>query len=165
MRGELQIDEDSAFQDKTWIIQRIGWVFFGALLIAAILGAFGSGLLGGRTAGSPAEGLQVHYDPLARLTAPTEIIVVVDRQRVSGNEVTLLLGGDYVEHVQLESLLPRPGRGGAHPDGATLTFDAHGDAGELRFVLQLKFNRIGALTGEVRLLGGPAVRLRHLIYP
>lgn len=164
-RGEFQINEDRRFQEKTWLAQRVGWTIFVALLIAASLGAFGSGLLGRTTAGTPADGFWVEYEPVARLTGPTEVTVHVDSRRVSGRQVHLVLGGDYPDAAEIQSLLPWPAGGGARPDGVVLTFDAHDGAGELKFVLHLKFNRIGAVDGRLGMPGGPTLTITHWIHP
>lgn len=46
----VQVSEDLDFQRKEWRVQRIAWTCMAVLILAAALGAAGSGPLSSRTA-------------------------------------------------------------------------------------------------------------------
>lgn len=161
----LQIDTDPAYQRRVWRAQRIGWIAFVALMIAALLGVFGAGPLSSTVAGSKADGLWVEYERLARALAPSTLIIHVDRRPGAGDPVQVMLGGDYVHAAQIESLTPPAASGGAAPDGAVLGFDAPGEGGELRFVIHLKFSRPGPVRGQVAVPGRTPLEISHWVHP
>ncbi len=39
----LQLNDDVSFQRKEWLVERATWTILGGLLIAALLGVFGTG--------------------------------------------------------------------------------------------------------------------------
>ena len=66
----LEITEDMSFQNLTWKIQRIGWVIMFILVLLALLGLFGDGLLADTTAGSSEAGLSIEYPRYERAFSP-----------------------------------------------------------------------------------------------
>lgn len=42
---QLEVGEDVKFQNRWWVFERIAWVFMALLLLAALLGLLGPGLL------------------------------------------------------------------------------------------------------------------------
>lgn len=164
-RGALQIDDNPRFQARTWKAQRVGWALFAGMLLAAGAGVFGAGPISRTSAGSPAAGLRVEYERLARRAVPTEIIVHLGGGDPAAESVSLVLGGEYPGAAELQSSLPPPSGGGTRPEGAVLRFDAGGGSGARQLVLYVKFNRAGAVRGTIGLAGGPTLTLNHWIYP
>jgi hypothetical protein len=71
----LQITEDLDFQHRIWKLQRIGWAVMVLLILAAVLGLFGRGILS-RAVVTDAQGqLSVEYSRFARFQAPVELVV------------------------------------------------------------------------------------------
>jgi hypothetical protein len=65
--SQLQIDEDLAFQRREWKIQRVGWGAMALVIIAALLGVFGTGPLSNATL--EREGLRLEYERFCRFAA------------------------------------------------------------------------------------------------
>src|SRR4029453_17543698 len=51
-KRSLQIRENITFAHRQWVVQRVAWVGIAALLVLALLGAFGKGPLSHATAGA-----------------------------------------------------------------------------------------------------------------
>lgn len=163
--GELQIDVALAYQERTWRLQRIGWGVFIALIIAALAGLFGAGPLSSTRAGTPTDGLQVEYERIARLNAPTTIVVRADRRLARGDELGVTLSGDMVRGLAMESSMPPADGATVLPDGVVLRFKAGRQPGELTIVLQAKPQRVGRLSSGIGVAGGPAHTIRQWIHP
>jgi hypothetical protein len=164
-RPELQIETDLLYQRRVWRAQRIGWIVFVALLVAASLGVFGAGPLSTTVAGSKADGLWVEYERVARALAPSTLVIHVDRRAGTADPVPVMLGGDYVRAAKIESLTPPVASGASTPDGAVLRFEAPGDAGALQFVVHLKFSRPGLARGQIAVPGRAPLEISHWVHP
>lgn len=161
----LQIETDLAYQRRVWRVQRIGWIAFVALLVAALLGVFGAGPLSTAVAGSKADGLWIEYERFERLLAPSTLIIHVDRRPGAGDPVQVMLGGDYVQAAQIESLTPPAASGGSTPDGAVLRFEAPAGEGAVQVVVHLKFSRPGLVRGRVAVAGRTPLEISHWVHP
>jgi hypothetical protein len=161
----LKTEADLGVQRRTWRIQRIGWVIFAVLVIAALAGLFGSGPLSNAEAGSEASGLRIEYERFARLHAPTDLIIRVDRRLAGNDEVAIGLSGDIIEGLELPSTMPPPDGAAVAPDAVVLRFRADRQPGELKIVLHAKPRQMGALDARVAVRGGPSHAIRQWIYP
>jgi hypothetical protein len=164
-RTGLQIDEDPAFQARSWRVQRVGWGVFVVLIIGGLCGLFGSGPLSRATAGSAGDGFEVEYDRFARAHAAATFVIHVNRRLARNDELGILLAGDVIDAIELESSTPPADGTRVTPDGAVLRFKTDRQAGTLTIVLYAKPRRPGALTSRIRVEGGPAHDIRQFVYP
>lgn len=157
----LQIDEDLAFQRRSWRWQRAGWLGFVALIVAGLLGVFGAGPLS--RAESSGAGLRIEYDRFARTQAPTSLVIHIDGGAARAGAVRLVLGGDYIHAAQIQSTtLPVLGITGG---GIVLGADLMDSAERLIVAVHLTFLRPGAMKAQIGLLGQRAADLTFLVYP
>jgi hypothetical protein len=87
--GDLQIDEDPDAQRRHWIAERVGWTVITLVILAALLGLFGSGWLSEASVGTPEGALRLEYSRFGRFLAPTTLRLhlgpdVIHEGRVSG---------------------------------------------------------------------------------
>ena len=68
-RVRLELATDDAFQQIEWRIQRIGWLVWAMLLLAALLGLTGSGWLSGAEVTSDDGAVTVKYDRFLQVNA------------------------------------------------------------------------------------------------
>lgn len=157
----LQIDDDARLQQRTWRIQRLGWLGFVALVLAGLVGLFGSGPLSRATA--IGDGVRVEYDRFARLHAPATLLVSIDRAALRDGAVRLVLTGDYIRDAQIQSsTLPVVGLA---PGGIVLGAAVDDDAADLIAAIHLTFSRPGPVQARLGLAGRNAAVLSHWIYP
>lgn len=164
-RPALSIQSDLAYQLRTWRVQRAGWVLFVMILVAGALGAFGGGLFSRTTAGSRGDGFWVDHDRFARALAPSKLVIHVDRDRIAGDRVTLVLGGDLARAPEIESTMPRASASAAVPDGVAMSFETRGAQGDRQVALHLKFDRPGPVSGRISFDGGPALPIGLWVHP
>jgi len=107
--GDLDIDADMAFQRRSWIVQRIGWILMLALVLAAVLGVLGSGPLSHATTAIPGQ-LRVEYQRFTRYDDPETLVVRAEGAATTAGVVRLSLNRQYLDHSTVESVLPSPER-------------------------------------------------------
>lgn len=160
------IQEDLGFQVRSWRAQRIGWAVAVVLLVAAVLGLFGRGLLSGGHVASTDGRLSVAFERLARHGAPAQLEVNVSAEAIRDGMVTVWVERDYLDGLELRAIVPEPSTV-RDADGRTAYEFEVGDVGADGFDLtfQIEHDDIGPRGGEVSLDGGSAVRIEQLVYP
>jgi len=89
--GDLEIGQDLEFQERLWKVQRIGWVIMPVLVVIALSGMLGGGLVNQETVGEQNGSLYVEYPRFARLRSPTDLRVQRGSGRAQGNEIRVWL--------------------------------------------------------------------------
>ena len=160
--GDIQIDQDIDFQQKSWVYQRVGWVIMAVIVVAALLGVFGGGgLLNGVSLGGDDAPLQVEYRPFNRVLSPTPLDLLV-RSSGGADEVRVWLSTEYLEYVEVRSVSPEPERVTTSSDRMIYTFRTDGDA---VILFELQPQNIGVLSGQIGLEGGDTFSFQQVIYP
>ncbi|MGH7852538.1 MAG: hypothetical protein ACREP3_03810 [Candidatus Binatia bacterium] len=153
----MEIDADFNFQRRFWVAQRVGWFFFALLIIAALVGFFGTGPMSRASAQGP--GLRIEYERFARLQQPTKIRFVLYEAR-SASQIEL--SGGYFDAVQIEQITPLPSA--VESAGDRLVYRFTGPS-PLSVTFHLKPEEFGSLAGAAKISGGNAVPFRQFVYP
>jgi hypothetical protein len=156
----LQLNDDVSFQRKEWFVERVTWTILGALLIAALLGIFGTGPLS-RTS-EEVDGVTVSYERFTRKISYTDLeIRVAD---VRNETFTVQLSDSWVSNSDITQITPEPDSATRTDDGLALTFSAVPDTPAV-VSIQYRPNKIGRLSATVGIQGGPVVEFAQFIYP
>jgi hypothetical protein len=118
----LQIEADSAFQERVWKAERVGWFMFALIVLMALAGMTGGGgPLAARIATTPAG--QIEYPRVTRWLRPETMTV-----RFSGESERhrLILAEAFGERFEIERIRPVPERSFAGPDALVYEFAASG---------------------------------------
>lgn len=161
----LEIDQDVAFAQRSWRVQRAGWVGLGVVLVLALAGLLGGGPLSRREARLPGL-LRVEYQRFARYEAPQTLTVRLEPAATRGPEVRLWVDRRYLDDAQVATITPPPSRVEAAGDRLVHVFPVArpGDPLTIRFALQSE--QIGPIAGRVGLEGAAAVApFRQFVYP
>lgn len=167
----LQIDQDLAFQRRTWIVERAGWAGMGLLVLAALAGLFGGGPLSQATAGAPGGALWLEYDRFGRLLSPATLRVHIGA--AGEGTARIWLDRAYLSDVKLEGVVPEPDSVEAASDGLVFVFRVAEPGPPSSVTFDLQPERFGLLTGHAALVSAgagvgetdPRVRFRQFIYP
>jgi hypothetical protein len=114
----LQLEEARDFQERFWTIERVAWIGFALVLIAAIAGLTGSGGLFARqtaTVGGNAFG----YPIVTRRQAAETFELSIGQAQ----EPALVLSEGFSQAFQLELVQPGPTSEKVSPKGLELTFE------------------------------------------
>jgi hypothetical protein len=68
--GDLEIEEYIGFQRRDWAVRHIAWAILALVVLAALLGLFGNGILSKANLGDDEMPLQLEYERFGRYKAP-----------------------------------------------------------------------------------------------
>lgn len=162
----LEIGQDLRFQRRQWRIQRAGWVGIALVLVLALLGLFGNGVLSKAQVAGPS--LEIRYERFLRENAPTQLDVTVLADAANAGEIRIAIDRQYLDAFRIEDVLPRPQRVESAPQGVVFVFATGSQAARLRVTFHATAIDAGRHTGAVRVLHGatsPWVKFDQLIYP
>lgn len=161
----IELDEDRAHQRVEWRIERVGWSIMVLLVVAALLGLLGDGLLGEARQGR-SDGLAVEYQRLQRAAAPTEYRFSVGPALASAGRVKLRFDAALLEDAELLSVVPEPETVTTGPEYIEFAFAVQ-DAGEApgRISFRFKPTTFGRVKGHVAADGATPLLLDQFIYP
>lgn len=141
----LEIKEDQPFQEKVWIVQRIGW---GMLIL--FLGLAAVGLTGPSRITRITEekgGHRLEYPRFARMDTAFEMIVAP----ASGEKV--FFSREILRRAAIQNVMPLPLRGEAEAGGMSFRF---GNGGQGEIHMDWKPKEAGWTKGKV-MIGEPPV--------
>jgi hypothetical protein len=148
----LEIQEDQAFQEKIWKIQRIGCIFLFLFVAAAAAGFTGPSEFTKKV--EEKNGYRLEYPRFGRIGTSFEIIL-------SGPTGEVFISQEILRKTEMETATPEPERSASSPEGMAFFFENAN--GEMHF--DAKPREAGWVKGIVR-LGKPAVELpfRQFVY-
>jgi hypothetical protein len=157
-----EVDEDPAFQQRDWRVQRVGWAVLAMILAAGLAGLFGSGPLSNATV-SAGDALRVQYERFVRHGGQTALTVRVASVEPGPLQVTI--GREYLAAFHVRQILPAPVRVQAGDSDLVYTFEGPGQPGpvELKFFMQPE--SLGSHAGRLSAGRGATVTLRQFTYP
>lgn len=148
------------------LAEKVAFALLVLFIVAAMLGAFGDGVLS-ETSVSSADGrLRVEYQRFARREAQ-QILDITFPTQPGANSVELDLSGDYLRRVQITEIFPQPMES-AHQQTGKLRFATDGSGETMTVRMHLEPEHAGVL--DVRLSAatpGKAaeVQFKQLVYP
>jgi hypothetical protein len=163
--GGLQLEQDIAFQERSWVVQRVAWGVMALAALAAFAGLFGAGPLSRATAGALGDPVRAEYQLFLRFQAPTSLTVELNPTAARDGEFRVWLARDYAEAVRVQEVVPPPERVEAGSDRLIYVFLAAPAGGPAGVTFHLQPERIGPLTGRLGLPDGPTLSFSHFVYP
>jgi hypothetical protein len=152
----LEIEQDLDFQRRQGVFQRIGRIVFVLLLVAAILGIFGTGPLAHATASGP--GFQVDYDRFLRSTQ-TSALQVSPQVGQGGGDIAV--ASSYDRSIDVSNVSPQPDSETAQQDRIVFSY-------QNRLPAQVQISvfprTIGIHRATIWVRGRP-MSFRQVIYP
>ena len=161
--NSLEIEEDPAYQRRIWKIERIAWVSIAALILAALLGLFGGGLLSEAQTSDASGSLQVEYARLARLSAPIRLQLHALAPRAG--EARFWVSRAYLDGMRVESISPPPERVETSGDKLIYLFRVTDAATPLDITFHLTAQQTGRLRGQTGTDWGAQASFHSFIYP
>ena len=163
--GDIEIDQDPKFQQRDWHAQRIGRVVMAFVVVAALAGAFGDGVLSSRTARTGDGRLEVEYDRIARHGAPQPLRVHVAARAPGDSVVDLWIAQHYVHGIVMREISPSPVETWAGGERLVYRFRLADLPRTAVIVFHAEANDLWSRSGAVGLVSGDSVRFRQLVLP
>jgi hypothetical protein len=154
--GDLEIAQDLAHERSAYRVRVVAAVVMGLVLLAALLGLFGSGPLSGASRASGPLG--VEYERFARLGARHELILSLPG---GSGETDVGIGRQYLDDQQVQQITPQPASSTTSEDRLQLTFDEP----PVEVTLVLEPQEIGFHRATVHGPGRAVVSFDQLVYP
>jgi len=161
----LELHQDEAFQNREWRLQRLAWVVWGVILVAALAGVLGPGPLSRTETTSPDGQVTVAYDRFVHYHHPEKLQVTLSTPDTSDEDLRLQLSQSLIDRVAIRRIEPEPVERQLVSDGAVYVFRREPGAQRTKIIFYLEFDKIGDGAGNLRLTGGDPVELRQFVYP
>lgn len=163
---DLEIGQALDFQRRQWMVQRVGWIAMGMVILAALAGLMGSGPLSKASAGGPDDDLQVTYQRFDRRHAPTEVQMKVAGGAHQEGEVRIWVDQAFLDRVELEQIIPEPEEVLSEPGREIYVFRAGSDSSQqVDVTYQLQQDAFGIHTARVGIVDGPELTFWQVVYP
>ncbi|GAA5514425.1 hypothetical protein Dcar01_03180 [Deinococcus carri] len=150
--GDLELSQDLDFHRREIRGEKIGWAVMLLVVLAALLGLFGSGPLSTGEARTPDGRLEAEYNRFARYMAPAELRLTFRPEAVREGQVQVWLSRDYLQHMVIQKVIPEPDS--VQLDGPRLiyTFNVRQGTQSGDLVFELETEAIGRLNGSLGLM-------------
>jgi hypothetical protein len=155
-----EIEAGEVFHKHEWLIQRIGWGLLSLILMAAVLGVFGSGPVA-RTAIASGDDV-LEFERFSRRHAPTQWTIMLAPSERAG-VFSVRISSSFLERYRISAIVPEPrGRSLTRSDVA-FEFDISDPAAAI--VFHVEPERSGSSEGFFRLGNAEPIRVEQFIYP
>jgi hypothetical protein len=152
------------FQRREWVVERVGWVVLILVLVAAVVGVFGTGPLSSTGSVSDDGSVRVDYERFVRQGGQSHLTVTVAPEWVDDGAVTVYMSGSLNETMEIESVFPEPDSVTSNGSGATFRFAV--DTGSTPVIrIHYRPQSLGSSTGHIRTGQGDAAVVRQFTYP
>jgi len=155
IKPDLQIDEQLLLSEKGWVVQRVGWFFVIAVMIAGLLGAFGNGLLSKKNVSSG--NVKAEYERFYRYE--TEMKVLVES---SDHIASLSFPQQYLKNFRIIHFVPEPLNNSTANNEVTYNFLPSDNHVVSVYIISETYGPIG---GTMKVNGTDNINLNHFIYP
>ena|SRR3982751_5727911 len=163
---DLEITEDVEFQRGIWTFQRVAWALMSLLIIATLLGLFGTGLLGQATAGAKTSALWIEYDRFTRSQAETATLRVhFGAGAGADGRVRFWLNREYMENVKVLSISPQPEAVETAADRFTYVFNVPDVGQPATVIFHLEPEKAGRMRVHAGVDERTSVDFNQYIYP
>jgi hypothetical protein len=162
---DLEINEDFAYQERAWVVQRVGWGVLGLLILAGLLGLLGSGWFSNAKAGEQTDRLWLEYERFERFQSPARLRVHLGSSAGKDGFVRVWLKRSYLENVQLHQVTPQPESVEAGVDRLVYVFRDQKLHEPTAITFDMEPEQIGLQSGAVGLDEGQSLQFQQFVYP
>lgn len=163
--GDIEINQDLATQEKTWIIQRVGWGGMALIVIAALTGVFGNGPLARTEITDDQQTLRLSYDRIGRYEGELFLQLVLTAETTKTGRVTVTIDRTYWTSHAVEQIIPEPLTTSIGSDGFLYTFEVDTPSMPAMIAFRLRPKYLGALDGRIRVNDAGTLQLHQFIFP
>lgn len=160
----IDLPEDPRFARGSWIFERVGWVGMGAVVLAAVLGLTGPGLLSEVSRRDEAVPFEVRYPRFLHYL--TGHALRVRLLPASGSSVfELWIDEDYRRAVDIDRVDPEPTRIDLDHGRTVYSFQTTPGPGAREVVFHGTPRTIGRVKGRIGVRRDDGVTLSQFVFP
>ena len=154
--SELEIEEDLPWTERSWKIQRAGWVLLLLFVSSAALGVFGNGWLS--KVHRQLNEYSVDYERFGRYGMPQQIKLMAPSKE---GKVVFTFPQSFTELYEIQSITPQPYR--QNFDQANITMEFAANAPVL-LMLEIEAEKIGSHSVQFK-INDQVFTISQFIYP
>jgi hypothetical protein len=158
------IEQDEAFERRSFNVQRAGWIVMSVIVAAAAGGLLGSGPLGKATA-SAGGAFTVEYERLTRYQAQQTLRIQLQPTVTGRREARLWISRQFLDSSKIESIVPTPLRVEGSADRIHYVFHMSKPGDPLLVSFNIQAEQIGLVDARIGVDDGPDVKLKQFVYP
>lgn len=163
--GDLEIDQDLRFQRRDWRAQRIGRTLLLLVIVGALFGAFGRGVLSHGRAASADGRLEVEYERIVRHGANARVVLRVRGAAPADSSVEVWLDAAYASGLTVEHMTPEPELARTAADRLVYRFRLEKPTAHAEVVVHTVPVTIWRRRGAIGIVDGPTVQFVQLVLP
>jgi hypothetical protein len=164
--GSLEIEQDLAFERKSWRAERAGRYAVLLILLAALAGLAGRGPLSAAKTGGPGLGMELSYQRFERLHVPTKVEMVLYPAQPPDAVMSVWIQRAYLDAFDVQRVFPEPARAVVGPRHVRYDFTPLTPGEPLAVAIALEPKRPGPVRGRWGLEPGPrSVGIQQFVYP
>lgn len=158
VKTSLEIDEHLPMQERGWKLQTIGLYFILAMVLTAAAGLYGDGPISKKRVSE--NFATVEYQRFNRFQSRMELKVELNSPGNS-NDLTVTFPAKYLNHFQVDSIVPEPEKTIVNGDQLQYLFNG---TGNLTITFYLIPQSVGAIDGSIQ-VSNNRLDLNHFIFP
>ncbi len=164
--GELEISSDLAFQDREWVVQRVGWAVMVVVLVLTTLGLLGGwGPLNQHVVRAE-QGLSLELERVVRHGGQARFAMVVPPELAPDGTVTVWIDRRWLQGLTMENTpVPEPESTSVHGDVVLYEFATSDPERPGRIEMGFVPDDIGLREGRFGVQGGPSLSFTQLVLP
>lgn len=162
--GDMELDQDLKFEERQWTRQRVGWVVMALIVVAALLGLFGTGPLSAASVGDETT-FAVDYQRFVRRQGQGELTVQVGPNQAREGEIALWLSTAYLGEIGVQGISPEPDEVRSAGDRRVYVFLVDDPAQPLEVSIGYIPQEMGRFPAEIGLVDGPEHAFTQISYP
>jgi hypothetical protein len=158
------IEQDEAFERRSFNVQRAGWVVMTLIVAAAAAGLLGSGPLAKATTAAPGA-FTVEYERLTRYQAEQTLQIQLQPAVTSRREARLWLSREFLDSSKVDTIIPTPVRVEGSADRVYYVFQMAKPGDPLLVSFNIQAEQIGFVEARIGVDEGHEVKLKQFVYP
>lgn len=160
-RPRRPVREDMRFQNMSWTLQRVGWVFLALIILCGLAGLFSHGYLSNAVARQDGLPLTVNYDRFQRMTSLHRFDMSIPPG--TEDEIRLTFNKAFSDLYEIDSIQPQPLRSNVSDGGLIFTFHPP-ERGDFNAVLWVRPRSFGYVPVEIGTPRG-SLTIPIVVYP
>lgn len=161
----IELETDYRFQKTEWRLQRVGWIVWGCIILAALLGFLGPGLFSETQSVASDSSLAVTYDRFVHYHHDTVLDVKFDLGSIGDTEFQMTIDRALLESIDIQRIDPAPKRSAVTGSGVVYVFEKEAQLQTGALALHVDYDRQGTVRGEIALIGHTPVRVTQFVFP
>lgn len=163
--GELEVNQDLAFEEREWRMERAGRALVILVMLVALGGLFGNGPLSWTTVTTPDGALRVSYERFGRRGGPQELTLRATARAGRSGSWQVEVSRDYLASLQVSAITPEPDAVETVEGAVRYRFAQAAPGADLEVVLAVTPRLVWSQRGEVRLAGGQPATVTQFFFP